>query len=778
MTHHPQSQPDSGAKFIQSLPAASYILTPGALCCALLGGALLLASATAHAADGDWFDDTSSCSRNLAGDYYVGRCETSSDASGAEVIFDGAMRVVRDVYGGVSTDAGASHNTVTMSGGTALNDLYGGYSPNGGAISNTVTVSDGTVGGNLLGGTVFGGRSLDGEASFNTVTISGGTVHGAVYSGYSRNGGAISNTVVVLGGTVRNSVYGGYSDYVEVSRNAVTVSGGAVGDSVYGGRGFNVNTSRNAVTVSGGGVDQNVYGGYSMNGDAINNTVKMSGGAVSGHVYGGYSSSGNASSNIVTISGGYIGGNVFGGYSASGGATTGNRVILDGSPGFGSGQPIIYGGNNGATGNILEIRSKNLKPGFVGNFEEYHFLLPADTKHGDIILNLTATTQVDISGAKIGVAMQSGGGLLKKGDEVTLIHTLAVMNASNIEQMSLTGYQGVSLEYSFSLSSKPSDLFAIVTSAPAVRDQAKAPIEGRASTMALSQQGADLLAGTGMNNALSAVGGAGGASGIASFGALSGGRSRYHSGSHTDVNGVGLMLGLAKNFSMDSGSLSAGAFFEGGRGHYDTYNTFDTGVVRGSGRADYFGVGLLARHDWDSGLYAEGSVRGGRMNSDWSSRDMGAADASYDTSIPYYGAHVGLGFVWPLNERASLDVSAKYFWTHQGGDEVKISGDPYNFDATDSQRTRLGARVNYAFNDQFTGYAGAAWEHEYDGVARATVYGLSTPSPSLKGDTGVFEIGFNAKPDAKSPLTLGLGMQAYTGKREGVSGTLDVSWAF
>ncbi len=95
-----------------------------------------------------------------------------------------------------------------------------------------------------------------------------------------------------------------------------------------------------------------------------------------------------------------------------------------------------------------------------------------------------------------------------------------------------------------------------------------------------------------------------------------------------------------------------------------------------------------------------------------------------------------------------------------------------------SQRTRLGARVTHAFTEQITGHVGAAWDHEYDGVARATVYGLDTPSPSLKGDTGVFELGVSLKPDFARPLTVALGVQGYMGQREGIGGTLKMGWVF
>src|SRR3546814_9385710 len=68
--------------------------------------------------------------------------------------------------------------------------------------------------------------------------------------------------------------------------------------------------------------------------------------------------------------------------------------------------------------------------------------------------------------------------------------------------------------------------------------------------MAFSLQGADIAAGAGMNNAAGA-GGAGGAGGIHAFGAMAGGTARYNTGSLVDVDGLSLLLGVAKQVPID-----------------------------------------------------------------------------------------------------------------------------------------------------------------------------------------------------------------------------------
>ena len=62
--------------------------------------------------------------------------------------------------------------------------------------------------------------------------------------------------------------------------------------------------------------------------------------------------------------------------------------------------------------------------------------------------------------------------------------------------------------------------------------------------------------------------------------------------------------------------------------------------------------------------------------------------------------------------------------------------------------------------------------------ARATTNGFDIEAPSLRGDTGISELGLVLKPSKDLPLSFDLGMQGYVGKREGVTGSLQVRWEF
>jgi outer membrane autotransporter protein len=345
---------------------------------------------------------------------------------------------------------------------------------------------------------------------------------------------------------------------------------------------------------------------------------------------------------------------------------------------------------------------------------------------------------------------------------------------------SLHGSKGISLLYDFRLDKNGELVVTNVRSNPRI----KALSEGVLGSLALVSQGADHVAGAGLNNAVRA---AQGASGLAAFGSFAGGYSRYDTGSHVDVQGISLLAGLSWGHDFSPGRLTLGAFFEYGNGSYDTRNSFNSAAsVKGDGSTDYMGGGILGRFDFaktgPGNFYAEASGRMGSVNNDFSSgdlRDDAGRKADYDASSPYYGLHAGAGYVWNITPAAALDLYGKYFWTRQEGDSLTLrTDDRLRFKDADSQRARAGARASYALNDIATPYLGAAWEYEFAGKARADINGSPITAPTLRGGTGIGELGLSLKPAATLPLSFDLGVQGYTGKRDGVSGNLQMKFEF
>ncbi|MDR0736208.1 MAG: hypothetical protein LBF51_05145, partial [Zoogloeaceae bacterium] len=66
----------------------------------------------------------------------------------------------------------------------------------------------------------------------------------------------------------------------------------------------------------------------------------------------------------------------------------------------------------------------------------------------------------------------------------------------------------------------------------------------------------------------------------------------------------------------------------------------------------------------------------------------------------------------------------------------------------------------------------------FEGKAKAKANGYALDAPSLRGDTGIGEIGFTFTPSKTLPLAIDFGVQGYAGKKEGVTGSLRVKYAF
>lgn len=350
-----------------------------------------------------------------------------------------------------------------------------------------------------------------------------------------------------------------------------------------------------------------------------------------------------------------------------------------------------------------------------------------------------------------------------------------------------TSRQGVTLLHEFRLVPEVQGLYAEL-SRTSTTPGAKALSEGFLAGLGLVNQGADLAAGQGMADAMDAARRAGSAGmGLGAFGLLSGGKLRYNTGSHVDMSSISLMTGLSFGLDLTPGYLTLGAFFEYGNGSYDTYNSFSNAAsVDGDGDIYYVGGGILGRMDFTNTgpghFYVEASGRGGKVHNEYDSsdlRDPSGRKADYDSSSAYFGFHLGTGYIWDISDAASLNIYGKYFWMRQKGDTVHLStGDPVKFKDADSSRLRLGARFTYDINEYVSPYIGAAWEYEFNGKARATAFGYSIKAPKLEGNTGIGELGLSLKPTQKLPLSFDLGVQGYVGKREGVTGSLQVRFEF
>ena len=312
----------------------------------------------------------------------------------------------------------------------------------------------------------------------------------------------------------------------------------------------------------------------------------------------------------------------------------------------------------------------------------------------------------------------------------------------------------------------------------ALNEKSKSVVETQIASLAGVITSADLLSNAGFSNASQAVqqsnAEGGSAREMVPYAAVGYGNMRQESGSHVDVQGSAFNIGFAKEVKNGSGKLLFGPMIEYGRGSYESYLNDGT---KGDGNTQNFGLGVMARQNNDNGTYYEGSLRYGKLTSNYNSGNLGVAGADYDTDANYWGAHFGLGKVFQLNDKNSIDTYCKFFYTNLGSSSANISVNNVEFDAVKSKRSRLGFRFNHATSDVRSIYAGLAWQHEFDGSACATVDGVSAPSPSIKGNSMMVELGVNIAPKS-SPVSFDLGVSGWAGKQKGYSLNANMLWSF
>ena len=149
----------------------------------------------------------------------------------------------------------------------------------------------------------------------------------------------------------------------------------------------------------------------------------------------------------------------------------------------------------------------------------------------------------------------------------------------------------------------------------------------------------------------------------------------------------------------------------------------------------------------------------------------------YDIDTFYYGAHIGVGKIIARGaDGDSLDVYGKFIYTHHDGEDFEIDGDEFKFDSVDSERLRVGFRLNEVNGSKATMYYGAAWEYEFGGDADNKVVSYDLSTPSLEGSTVIGEVGLHYNANAK--WSFDLNGRAYVGQREGFSGSVQANYSF
>ena len=670
------------------------------------------------------------------------------------------------------------------------------------ANSNVVHIGDDAQIGMISGGVANAVFSKNNVANDNRVTI-GNRSHTLLVSGAEGwESSTVTNNSVTIGtDAVAGEIYGARSSSGNVSKNTVQVGKNLVANFVTGGDAYSAvagegNAHNNTVVLGENAkVAGNIIGGSALT-KANNNTVVLHKGFHIGGVGGG-SAQNESSNNTVTLFAGTVDNNIAGGTSFH---SKGNVLNL---------------------GTAKEgIEMNKLKAEEVLNFDTINFYLPDNVRHNDTVLNLS-TSYLQLGNTTMN-AYVPGNANLHSGDVVHLIKAndglfwsgkgnvyQGITLAHDLASIALTA-DNKNLDLTFKRSNqqkitpvtdsktkpvvntnttatkpvvntnttvtKPAVntnttetttkpvVNADATPVTAVNPKTKSLVQGRLVAPALVNNGASYLAG-GLNSLyqdanLSQVGA--NESGFVQAGTAD---RDITTGSYVNLKGLTLDAGYAWNKPSVSGNWLYGVAAEYGYSHYTAH--LDDGT-KGKGKAWNLGANVFSNYLWNNGLYAQVSLRAGRVWNDYRSDDFVHANGTgvrYKSNANYLASHVGFGKVWQLGENNSLDTYVKYFYSHTSGDEAHLSsGETYHFSSVRSKRGRVGVQYNHNLSNLGMHF-GVAYEREWNGDVRAQYQGYTLPTPTMKGGTTIAEAGVDYKLAGKQFNTT---LQGYAGRQKGL----------
>lgn len=596
-----------------------------------------------------------------------------------------------------------------------------------------------------------------------------------VYGGEYNPAGGTESTVNLNSTDSFVDIYGGYYDGegVNVTNNIVNVDTGDAGWVVYD----------DPQKIQ----DSAHYNKLVINKASASNKLPM-------NVIAGHSKSGEVSGNIINIYGGSLNGYVIAAESKTGTENVRER-LHDNAVNIYANADLttakIYGAAlfNDAdrtrsavmgTNNSLNTYVKGLELGELAGFNVYNIHVPVEAVSGDTMIKVTGGTAVDISGSTVtGILNQTGS--LPIGSSVNLlVNTAGVTSGSSTVYKGIHGDSGMSLGdingRMYELVVRKSDANTVtmqLASVSKLYPQTKNLVQHKTPTFV--NRGADFLAGGAADSAQVA-----GAQVYTPFFAASHSSLSHTTGSYVDMRGYSMVVGLSRKINEPARQILIAPVVEYGRGNYDSY--LDDGT-HGWGGTSYLGLGLVCRTTYKDGRFYEASLRGGRLQNDYTSYDYRfngqKTHEQYDTSSVYYGIHLGIGREIGWAPRHKFTYYGKYFYTFNGSENYRLrNGQEYTNSSVQSHRLRLGIRDTYAINEKNKAYAGLAWEHEFDGSAYAVYDGIRTESPTIQGDSYMLELGWVIKPYADDKLSFDVSATGWLGRQRGITGRLGINWMF
>ena len=252
-----------------------------------------------------------------------------------------------------------------------------------------------------------------------------------------------------------------------------------------------------------------------------------------------------------------------------------------------------------------------------------------------------------------------------------------------------------------------------------------------------------------------------------------------------ETNVISGLLGYAVNLQ----GSEIGAFVEMGHGTYDTKTAAASplGKIRGDGKHNYVGLGVYGNYTtpWEW-LHFTGYVKGGWLRNEFSAPIAGVS-VDFDRTSNYWGAHLGMYGEFQAAGKIKNRTFLNYFYdgreseSYTASGSSDVAGADFHFNSLNSHRAQLGSVFEYAYTSALRPYAALTYEYAFKADAKGRAsdqFGdLGLNGTDLEGSTGIVSLGWTYQNEAKH-FEFDLGVNGYTGKRQGVSAQAQAAWKF
>ena len=410
--------------------------------------------------------------------------------------------------------------------------------------------------------------------------------------------------------------------------------------------------------------------------------------------------------------------------------------------------------------------------------ENIEFYLPNSVDYKNTTLKLTTTGNTDLSSTKVSAFLSDASNLNGNG-VIHLIQTdgkLSAPSATDTSGVAVNVGNLINVQANIELDSTAQNLdlsfkgTSSSSSATANANSKQLLENSLAGMIAINEAGNNLV--SNLDNISAQIQNDNQNGNAVVFANIIGHDKRFITGSHVDSKGFSLNSGIVGNDYYNSGILTTGLFLEYGKAKYES--VLDNGLV-GEGKTEFIGGGAFGKFKFINNFYTQASARIGNIKT---KAEKGLYD-EYKLSNTYYGAHFGLGKIYEITSSNELDIYAKYFYSHIAGQEIELRGVNVDLGSVTSSKFKAGFKDTIKFSDTSSLYAGLAYQYEAKGDAKGNLSAFnqsaSIASPSLKGSTGIGEIGYTYETNS---IKFDIGAKGYTGKERGYSGNVGVTFKF